>query len=81
MLFGVPGYLVDKLQVIQNQATKVITQQRRSDHITETLVMLHWLKVKYRIEYKMLLFAYKSHHDTAPVYLTDLLSPYVLTEL
>ena len=41
MLFGVPDYLVDKLQLIQNQAAWVITQQIRSDHITQTLIMLH----------------------------------------
>ena len=77
MLFGVPDYLVDKLQLIQNQAARVITQQRKCDHITETLMTLHLLPVKYRIEYKMLLFAYKSHHQAAPVYLADLLFPYV----
>ena len=77
MLFGVPDYLVDKLQLIQNHASRVITQQRMSDHITDTLVMLHWLPVKYLIEYKMLIFAYKSHHDTAHVYLIDLLFPNV----
>ena len=38
MIFGVPDYLVDKLQLIQNHAAQVITQQRRSDHIIETLI-------------------------------------------
>ena len=73
MVVGVPDYLVVTLQLIQNQAA----QQIRSDHITETLIIVHWLPVKFHIEYEMLLFASKSQHDTAPVYLTDLLSPYV----
>jgi hypothetical protein len=77
MLSGAPDYLLDKLQLIQNQAARVITGQRRKDHITESLVDLHWLPVKYRIEFKMLLFAYKSQHGKAPVYLSDLLYPHV----
>jgi hypothetical protein len=77
MLSGAPDYLLDKLQLIQNQAARVITGQRRNDHITESLVDLHWLPVKYRIEFKMLLFAYKSQHEKAPVYLSDLLYPHV----
>ena len=70
-----PDYVVDTLQLIQNQAVWATTNQERSNHITETLIMLHWLSVKYRMEYKKLHFAYK--HDTVPVYLTDMLFPYV----
>jgi flagellar biosynthesis chaperone FliJ len=77
MLFGVSDYLVDKLQLIQNQAARVITQQRKFDHITQTLKALHWLPVKHRIEYKILLFAYKCQHKKAPIYLADLLFPHL----
>ncbi|KAI3360888.1 hypothetical protein L3Q82_012901, partial [Scortum barcoo] len=34
---------------------------------------LHWLPIKYRIEYKILLYTYKSIHNLAPSYLSDLL--------
>ena len=77
LLHGVPDYLLDRLQMIQNQAARIITKQKRSDHITQTLIDLHWLPIKYRIQYKMLLFAYKSQQSAAPVYLSDLLSPYI----
>ena len=63
--------------MIQNKAVRIVTHQRRSDHITDTLKMLHWIPVKYHIEYKMVLFAYKSQYDTVHVYLTDLLFPCV----
>ena len=60
---------------MQNHTVWVITQLRKSNHITETLIMVHWLPVKYCIQYKMLIFAYKHEHDTSPVYLTDLQFP------
>ena len=79
LLYGVPDYLLNKLQMIQNQAARVISRQKRSDHITQTLKDLHWLPIKFRVDYKILLFAYKSQHSAAPVYLSDLLSPYIPT--
>ena len=63
--------------MIQNQAARVISRKKRSDHITQTLKDLHWLPIKFRADYKFLLFAYKSQHSVAPVYLSDLLSAYI----
>ena len=40
---------------------------------------LHWLPLRYRIEYKLLLFTYKTQNGTAPIYLTDLLMSYTPT--
>ena len=45
-------------------------------HITPTLKQLHWLQVKFRITFKLLLLTYKSLHAVAPQYLTDLLHVY-----
>ena len=77
ILYGIPDFLIDKMQLIQNQAACIICRLKKNDHITTTLINLHWLPVKQRIEYKMLLFAYKAQHSVAPVYLADLLLPYV----
>ena len=38
------------------------------------LVQLHWLPVSYRIEFKHLLFVYKSLNGVYPQYLTNLLT-------
>ena len=43
-------------------------------HITPTLYSLHWLPIKYRIHFKILLATYKCLHGLAPQYLADLLS-------
>ncbi len=40
------------------------------------LQSLHWLPIKYRISYKILLLTYKALNGLAPAYLTSLLSRY-----
>ena len=45
------------------------------DHITPVLIGLHWLPVKYRVIFKILLLVYKAIHANAPPYLSDLLTP------
>ncbi len=46
------------------------------DHITPIIQSLHWLPIKYRISYKILLLTYKALNGLAPAYLTSLLSRY-----
>jgi hypothetical protein len=44
----------------------------RSEHITGSLVGLHWLHVPERIQYKIAVLSYKVLHETAPRYLCPL---------
>ena len=60
------------LQLVQNAAARVLTGTSRRDHITPSLASLHWLPVKYRIEFKTLLLTYKALNGLAPSYLKDL---------
>ena len=46
---------------------------RHFDHITPTLFSLHWLPIRYRIQFKNLLFTYKALNGFAPAYITELL--------
>lgn len=48
----------------------------KQDHITPILSTLHWLPVRYRIDFKVLLFVYKAHNNLAPKYLSDLIVTY-----
>ena len=52
------------------KANRILKQIRKTDHNTPILAELHWLPVTYRIKYKLLLFAFKVCHDTAPEYLS-----------
>ncbi|XP_017330014.2 heterogeneous nuclear ribonucleoprotein A0a isoform X1 [Ictalurus punctatus] len=67
---------INKLQLVQNAAARVLTRTRRYDHITPILSILHWLPVKSRINYKILLLTYKALNGLAPQYLSDLLVLY-----
>ena len=48
-----------------------------SDQITLVLRDLRWLPVEQRIVFKILLLTYKCMHDMTPIYLKDLLRPYI----
>ncbi len=76
LLGGCPASSINKLQIVQNAAARVLTRSRKYDHITPILQSLHWLPIKFRISYKILLLAYKALNDLAPAYLTNLLSHY-----
>ena len=72
LLYGLPDLQISKLQRIQNSAARLVTRSRTYDHITPILQNLHWLPIRSRIDFKILLLTYKCHHGTAPVYLQDL---------
>lgn len=76
LLYGLPDSLIAKLQRIQNSAARLVSLTRSRDHITPVLRELHWLPIKYRIIYKILLLTFKCLHGLAPDYLTDLIQVY-----
>ena len=69
VLVGLPVYLQRRLQSVQNAAARLIFRLRRSDHITNTLVSLHWLRVPERINYKVAVLAYRALTSDVPHYL------------
>ena len=58
LLAGLPLEHLKKLQRIQNIAARIITFTPRHDHITPILKQLHWLPIKRRIEFKILLHVF-----------------------
>ncbi len=76
LLGGCPASSINKLQMLQNAAARVLTRSIKYDHITPILQSLHWLPIKFSISYKILVLAYKALNDLAPAYLTNLLSRY-----
>ena len=73
LLYGLPQHLISRLQSIQNTAARVVTRTRKFDHITPVLKQLHWLPVRYRIVFKILLLVYRALNGTAPSYISELL--------
>ena len=76
----IPCLSLDKLQRTQNAAAWVLSKTRKYDHITPTLIELHWLPVRQRIQFKILLLTWKSLNGLAPSYISQLLTPYVPTQ-
>ncbi len=76
LLGGCPASSINKLQIVQNAAARVLTRSRKYDHITPILQSLHWLPIKFRISYKILLLTYKTLNGLTPADLTNLLSCY-----
>ena len=73
VLTGLSTPLLNKLQKVQNSAARLLTGTKKYDHITPVLKKLHWLPVKSRIDYKILLLCFKALHDLAPKYLCDMI--------
>ena len=69
---GLPDCTVKSLVSVQKTAARLVTGIKKYDHITPVLRQLHWLPIRKRIEYKILLLTFKCVHGIAPVYLMDL---------
>ena len=73
LLLGSAKYQIEKLQRVQNMACRVFNNLRKYDHISASLIGLHWLKVREQIEYKIACLVYRCWDKTGPNYLADLL--------
>ena len=73
LLYGLPETALKKLQRAQNSAVRLVTCIRRDQSINDARQKLHWLPIKDRIVFKLLLITYKIRHGIAPDYLAELL--------
>lgn len=65
--------LLHHLQLVQNAAARLLTGKRKREHITPILASFHWLPVRFRIDFKILLIVFKALNGLASPYLTELL--------
>ena len=65
-----------RLQVIQNSLARLVCKQSKFSHATPLLKSLHWLPVKYRIDYKSCLLIFKTIKFHTPSYFTQWFIPY-----
>ena len=76
ILKSCPKFVIQKLQKVQNRAAKLVFKSHYRDSVTPLLKELHWLPVSLRIDFKILCYAYKCFHHTAPFYLQEIVKSY-----
>ena len=74
LFYGLPAKQISKLQRVLNAAARLVMEVPKYSHITPVLYELHWLPVHARIQFKVLLFAFKAIHDLAPSDIKDLIN-------
>ncbi len=62
LLYGLPYTKLRKLQMVQNASARVLIQAKKYDRISMTAVRknLQWLSIKARIDFKILVLAWKA---------------------
>ena len=72
-----PGFLLDKLQKLQNQSARLVLRKSQREHVNPMLLELHWLPIRARVIYKVGVLCHKCINDHAPSYLSQLVDLYV----
>ena len=72
LYYGLPNFLLAKLQRIMNSAARLIFRLSPSTPTSSYLKQLHWLTIRQRIVFKILLYAHRFVHQPGklPIYLS-----------
>ena len=74
ILYNCSDLVLNKMQRVQNAAAKIVLQRNYKSSSLLALKDLHWLPIRARIEFKILLSVYKCLNDVSfPQYLKDLI--------
>ena len=70
LLCGDRDDVIKQLERVQRIPARVVCKKYTNDHssVTELLWGLHWLPIKARVQYKILLFVYKALNTGTPPY-------------
>ena len=74
LFINLPSTEIHRLQLIQNSLARAVYRKSKFCHITPVLKSLHWLKIRERIQYKILSMTSKILNTSKPEYLSDLLN-------
>ena len=76
VLLGTKVANISRLQRLQNWAAKLIFCATKRDHETPFINELHWLTIKNRIIFKIMVIIYKCLNNLGPSYLASTLTRY-----
>ena len=76
LYYGLPTYTIKKLQHVQNCCARLVWKQSipARSSLNGIFLALHWLQVRFRIIYKILLITHNCLHKRAPVDVQSMLS-------
>ena len=77
LYYGLPENTLKPLNKVFNFAARLVSRSPQYTHITPSLILLHWLPIKYRIIFKVSLMMFKLKNNFSPTYLKKLIvQPY-----
>ena len=70
VMYGISDRLLRRLESIQHSVARVVLRIRRGDRrsMTAALKQPHWLPVKWRVEYKLLVLVFRALPDRTSTY-------------
>ena len=74
LLYGVAATNLSKLQRVQNAAVRLVCSLPRHEHVTSSFIRLHWLPIKFRINFKIAMLCFKGIHGHARSYLKSMVA-------
>ena len=69
LLAGLPRSTLEPLQRVQNEAARLVIGLGRFDHVTPSLIQLHWLPD--RVKFKLCCIIHAIHHGRSQTYLSE----------
>ena len=72
LLSGCANASLKPLELVQNDAALILIRRKCFEHISPVLASLHWLPIKFCIDFKVLLITFKDLNGLAPLYFKDL---------
>ena len=80
LFLSLTDFELRRLLLVQNSLYRVVTHSSKFSHITPQLKKLHWLPVRYRVQFKIGLITYKILTQVQPVYLRSTPTPLLETQ-
>ena len=75
VLAGLPSSSLAPLQHVLYAAVRLVTGVGSRDHITETMMELHWLPIGYRVKFKLCLIIHAAVSGQCPDYIREVVMP------
>ena len=71
-LAGLPQSTLAPLQRVQNAAERLVFELGAREHVTPSLLQLHWVPARWRIQYELRCLMHSVSHGNCPVYLKNM---------